>query len=162
MECSAQLSAHLAEDVAGVETIKAFGRERARAEEGESRLVGVVQSVFGLQKIGASINALGAFVTAAAGITILWYGGHRVMSGALTIGELMFFHSLLGYLLDPLSRLASVNFQIQDALVAVDRLYQVLDIELEQPGADKKLAFGGLKDGIELQDVCFKYGCRAP
>jgi ATP-binding cassette subfamily B protein len=161
MENAAQLSAHLAEDVAGVETIKAFGRERARAEEGESRLVGVVQSVFGLQKISASINALGTFVTAVAGITILWYGGHRVMSGALTIGELMFFHSLLGYLLDPLSRLASVNVQVQEGLAAVDRLYQVLDLELEPLDGSNKVAFHGVKQAIELREATFKYGCRA-
>ena len=74
----------------------------------------------------------------------------------------MFFYTLLGYLLDPLVQLASVNFQMQDALVAVDRLYQVLDMELEQPGAEKKLAFDGIGDAIELRDVNFKYGCRTP
>jgi ATP-binding cassette, subfamily C, bacteriocin exporter len=161
MENAGQLSAHLAEDVAGVETIKAFGRERTRAEEGEARLVNVVQSVFSLQKIGASINALGTFVTAAAGITILWYGGHRVMSGALTIGELMFFHSLLGCLLEPLARLASVNVQIQDGLAAVDRLYQVLDLELEPMGSGDKVEFQSVSDAIELKDASFKYGCRS-
>ena len=56
------------------------------------------------------------------------------MDGALTIGQLMFFYSLLGYLLEPLERLASVNLKIQDALVAVDRLYQVLDLEVEPIG----------------------------
>ena len=40
MEEAARLSAHLVEDVSGVETVKAFGAERARAEEGEDRLVG--------------------------------------------------------------------------------------------------------------------------
>ena len=44
MEEAARLSAHLVEDVSGVETVKAFGAERARAEEGEERLVGLVQS----------------------------------------------------------------------------------------------------------------------
>jgi ATP-binding cassette subfamily B protein len=56
--------------------------------------------------------------------------------------------------------LATVNFQIQDALVAVDRLYQVLDLELEQPQAQNKLAFDGVKTAIELRDVSFQYGCR--
>lgn len=161
MENAGQLSAHLAEDVSGVETIKAFGRERTRAEEGEARLVNVVQSVFSLQKIGASINALGTLVTAAAGITILWYGGHRVMSGALSIGELMFFHSLLGCLLEPLARMASVNVQIQDGLAAVDRLYQVLDLELEPMGSGDRVEFQSVSDAIELKDASFKYGCRA-
>ncbi|HKB34841.1 MAG TPA: ABC transporter transmembrane domain-containing protein, partial [Gemmataceae bacterium] len=48
MEQAAQLSAHLVEDVSAVETVKAFGAERARAEQGEQRLVGLVQSVFSL------------------------------------------------------------------------------------------------------------------
>ena len=80
------------------------------------------------------MNTLGMFLTTLAGVVILWYGGHRVITGALTIGQLMFFYSLLGYLLEPLERLASVNLKIQDALVAVDRLYQVMDLEVEPLG----------------------------
>ena len=59
MEQAAQLSAHLVEDVSGVETVKAFGAERRRAEEGEERLVRLVQSSFALQKLGMSMDALG-------------------------------------------------------------------------------------------------------
>ncbi len=161
MENAAQLSAHLVEDVSAVETVKAFGAERPRAEEGESRLVGFVRAMFSLEKLGISMNAVGMFVTACAGIVILWYGGHRVMAGALTIGQLLFFYSLLGYMLEPLQRLASVNLRLQDALVAVDRLYQIMDLETE-PFADvNKVKFGGVRDAVELRDVSFKYGCRA-
>ena len=132
-----------------------------RAEEGEARLVGLVQSCFSLQKLGISMNTLGMLVTTLAGIVVLWYGGHRVMAGALTIGQLMFFYTLLGYLLEPLERLASVNLKIQDALVAVDRLYQVMDLEVEPIGDRKKARFEGVREAIELQDVGFRYGCRA-
>jgi ABC-type bacteriocin transporter len=161
MERAAQLSAHLVEDVSGVETVKAFGAERARAEEGEDRLVGLVQSMFAQQKLGISMGAVGTLVTSLAGIVILWYGGHRVMAGALTIGELMFFYTLLGFMLEPLGRLATINLQLQDALVAVDRLYQVIDLEAEQVGVPGRLPFRGLLRGIELRGVGFRYGCRA-
>jgi ATP-binding cassette subfamily B protein len=161
MEQSALLSAHLVENVSGVETVKAFGVERARAEEADTYLVRVVQSVLGLQKCGMSMGTLGLLVTGLAGVVVLWYGGHRVISGALTIGQLMFFSSLLGHLLGPLERLAGINLQLQDALIAVDRLYQVLDLDTEPVGDDKKVRFDGVRDGIELQDVCFRYGCRA-
>src|SRR5262249_24476118 len=87
--------------------------------------------------------------------------GYRVMSGALTIGQLMFFSSLLGYLLGPLERLAGVNQTVQDALIAVDRLYQVMDLELEAIGDGDKVPFKGIRQGIELRGVSFKYGCRA-
>src|SRR5207248_113613 len=114
-----------------------------------------------LQKLGVSASAAAGFATGLAGVVVLWYGGVRVMEGALSIGQLMFFNSLLGYLLQPLERLASVNLQIQDALVAVDRLYQVMDLDLEQPADARKAAFTGVRDGIELRDVSFQYGSRA-
>ncbi|HEX5269128.1 MAG TPA: peptidase domain-containing ABC transporter, partial [Gemmataceae bacterium] len=161
MEQGALLSAHLVENVSGAETIKAFGVERARTEEADTYLVRVVQSVFGMQKIGMSMGTLGLVVTGLAGVAVLWYGGHRVIGGALTIGQLMFFTSLLGNLLGPLERLAGLNVQIQDALIAVDRLYQVLDLDAEAAADAKKLRFDGVRDGIELKDVAFRYGCRA-
>lgn len=159
MEASATLSAHVVEDISGVETIKAFGAQRARVEAGELRLVKLVQNVFSMQMLGTSLGALGELLTGAAGLAILWYGGHRVVSGALTIGELMFFYTLLGYLLEPLQRLATVNIQFQEAFVAVDRLFQVLDIDPE-PLDDRKATFKGVGEAIELRDVSFRYGCR--
>jgi ATP-binding cassette subfamily B protein len=162
MEHATQLSAHLVEDVSGVETVKAFGAEHLRAEEGETRLVRLVQALFALQKLGMSMQALGTFVTALAGITVLWYGGHRVMAGALTIGQLMFFYALLGYLLEPLQRLASVNLQLQDAFVAVDRLYQILDLQPEALATRQQVTFRHLRTALELHDVSFRYGHRSP
>jgi ATP-binding cassette subfamily B protein len=162
MESGAQLCAHLVEDVGGVETAKAFGAERARAEEGESRLVALVQDLFRLQKLGISMGALGVLVTSLAGIVILWYGGHRVIAGGLTVGQLMFFYTLLGFLLGPMERLASVDLKLQDALVAVDRLYQILDIEAEAPACAAQLPFRAVRHRIELQDISFRYGCREP
>ena len=162
MESAAKLSAHMVEDVSGVETVKSFGAEPVRAEEGEARLVRLVQDFFSLQKLGISMNTFGTLATTLAGIVILWYGGHRVIDGALTIGELMFFYTLLGYLLGPLERLASVNLKIQDALVAVDRLYQVMDCEVEPIGDGKTARFKRVRRSIRLRAVSFKYGCRAP
>jgi ATP-binding cassette subfamily B protein len=160
MEHDAQLAAHLVEDVSGVETVKAFGLERWRAEEGETRLLRLVQAVFSLQQHGLSLSSMGMFVTGMAGIIVLWYGGHRVIHGAISVGQLMFFYTLLGYLLGPLERLAGVNLQIQDAMVAIDRLYQVMDLEVEQSVQVRKATFAGVREAIRLENVSFTYGCR--
>jgi ABC-type multidrug transport system fused ATPase/permease subunit len=57
------------------------------------------------------------------------------------------------------SGLAGVNLQIQDALVAVDRLFQVMDLDAETQNA-RKAPFTGVRQGIELRKVSFRYGCR--
>jgi ATP-binding cassette subfamily B protein len=160
MEQSAELAAHLNEDVSGVETVKALRQEDARAEQAEGKLVNVVQSSFSLQKLSVSASAAATLATGAAGVVVLWYGGMRVMDGALTIGQLMFFNSLLAYVLSPLERLASVNLSIQDALVAVDRLYQVMDLDLEQAPGVPRARLENLRRGIELRNVSFQYGGR--
>jgi ATP-binding cassette subfamily B protein len=159
MEHAASFSAHLVESVSGVETVKAFGAERRRTEGSEERLVELTRSSFALQKLGLSMDATGTFLTALAGLVVLWYGSHRAMSGALTVGQLLFCYSLVGYLLEPLNRLASVNLKLQDALVAVDRLYQVLDLEIEQPAGGPTAQFHGVHDAIEIRGVNFRYGC---
>jgi ATP-binding cassette subfamily B protein len=160
MENASLLSAHLVEDVSGVRTVKAFGAQRSRAEQGEARLVEFVQASFSLQKLGLQMNGLALFATSLAGVVLLWFGGHRVMDGALTTGQLLFCYTLLVYLLEPLERLAQVNLKIQDALVAIDRLFQILDLEPEQRRDANHAAFTGLQRAIELRDVSFRYGLR--
>jgi ATP-binding cassette subfamily B protein len=159
LEQSANLSAHFVENVAGVETVKAFGAERSRIEEGESLLVRLLRSLFGLQLLGLSMSSLGTLITGLAGVVVLWYGGSRVMSNLLTVGELMFFYSLLNNLLEPLFRLTSVNVKLQEALHAIDRLYQVLDLPVE-PAGERGAPFARVRDAIELQDVGFHYSSR--
>ena len=160
MEYEAQLSAHLVEDVSGVETIKAFSLENTRSADGEIRLLRLAQSVFSIQKLGICVGGMGTLLTGTAGVMVLWYGGHRVMENALTIGQLMFFYTMLAYMLTPLERLASVNLQLQDALVAIDRLFQILDVEPEPVGNQHQAQLAGVRHQIELQDVSFQYGCR--
>ncbi len=160
MDDAEKLFGHLAENVVGIETFKAFGAEEARSEGGEDRLATLARSLFSLQKLGISMNVVGRLVTAMAGTVILWYGGHRVIDGALTIGELIFFYTLLVCMLEPLQRLTSVNLQLQEALVAVDRLYQVMEVEVERLGGEGKAAFRGVRDAIELRGVGFRYSGR--
>jgi ATP-binding cassette subfamily B protein len=107
------------------------------------------------------MQTLGMVVTSGASLAVLWYGSYRVMAGALTIGELMFFNTLLGYVLTPLERLASTSLTLQDALAAVDRLAQILDLQGER-SAPQQAPFTGLRDALELHDVSFRYGPRPP
>jgi ATP-binding cassette, subfamily C, bacteriocin exporter len=160
LEESARVQSQLVEDVTGIETIKTLGLEATRREEGEVRLASLLNAAFGQQKISISATTIATFLMGVAGVVVLWYGGRRVMDGELSIGQLMFFYTLLGYLLQPLERLAGAHLQLEDAVVALDRLYQVMDLELE-PGRDKGAPCAALKSDITIDNVTFKYGSRA-
>ena len=159
MERGSQFAAHLVEDIAGVETIKACQAEDLRSDRTEAHLTSFIQSIYALGKLDVWMSAMVTLITGVAGAAILWLGGHRVLSGALTIGQLLFFYTLLATLLEPLNRLATVNLKIHEALAAVERLFQVLDLEVE-PRGNNHVHFSGVQQAIELRHVTFGYGTR--
>ena len=159
MEKGSQFASHLVEDISGVETIKACDAQNLRSDRTEAHLVGFIQSMFALAKLEVWMTSMSTFISGMAGVAILWLGGHRVLTGALTIGQLLFFYTLLVTMLEPLSRLASVNLKIHEALSAIERLFQVLDLEVEAGGHDQA-PFTGVRQEIELRDVSFGYGSR--
>jgi ATP-binding cassette subfamily B protein len=70
-------------------------------------------------------------------------------------------YALLGYLTGPLNTLVTANRTIQDALIAADRLFEVMDLERDrQPSRGAIVHTGG--GDVELDHVTFRYGARAP
>ena len=65
-------------------------------------------------------------------IIVLWTGSYFVLNNHLTPGELMSFYAILGYFTGPLSALIGVNKTIQNAFIASDRLFEIMDLEEEK------------------------------
>ncbi|MBI2901016.1 MAG: peptidase domain-containing ABC transporter [Planctomycetes bacterium] len=158
MEEAADLHARLVEDVTGVETIRACGAEEHRIVRTEAAMVRFTRQVFRNQMVSLSLNGLGLFAGGLASLAVLWVGGHRVLSGELTVGQLMLFSSLIGMMTGPVERLAGVVMNLQDAAIALDRMGEILDLPAESAGGGA--AFRGLREGVRLRNVSFRYGCR--
>ncbi len=161
MEDNAQLTSYLVESLNGMQTVKSFNAERRANRETESRFVKLLKSVFRLSFISNMQNALKIFVESVGGVMILWVGGVDVIHGALTMGQLITFQSLLVYFLDPVKNLINLQPQMQTAVVAADRLGEILDLEAEK-GKDerRKLHPQSIAGDIELKNIDFRYGTR--
>lgn len=161
MEDNAQLTSYLVESLNGMQTVKAFNAERKANRETESRFVKLLKSVFRLSFIGNMQNALKVFVELVGGVVILWVGAVDVIHGNLTMGQLITFQSLLVYFLDPVKNLINLQPQMQTAMVAAERLGEILDLEAEKGEEEyHKLAPECLAGDIELKEVNFRYGTR--
>jgi ATP-binding cassette subfamily B protein len=160
MEQNALLSSQLVENVTNIEAIKDCGTQEIRNEEAEQKLVAMVKSEFGLQLFGIGMQSMNTLVNGAAHLSILWYGGLRVMQGAITIGELMFFYSMLERLLGPLQRLSAAVIEFEEGITALDRLYQILGLPAEVHSSTEKIEFQKLQSSIKFEDVSFSYGFR--
>jgi ATP-binding cassette, subfamily C, bacteriocin exporter len=157
MEEAATLEGRLVEDVTGVDTIKALSVEEDRVAATEGSMVRFLKSVFRGQMFSLSLSTVSLFLSGLGTLVVLWVGGHFVMGGEITVGQLMFFSSILAFVMGPMERLATINLELQDALISLDRLGEVLDLPQEKGGRQK---FETLRRGIRLENVSFKYGCR--
>jgi ATP-binding cassette subfamily B protein/subfamily B ATP-binding cassette protein MsbA len=102
-------------------------------------------------------------VTIAAGTAaVLWIGAQRVMSGALTVGEIVVFTSYLASLYAPLSNIFQTYGLIQSAKIGVRRAFDVLDSEQEIPEGQRTLSGRRAKGGISFENVSFSYGSAQP
>ena len=161
MEDNAQLTSYLVESLNGMQTVKAFNAERKANRETESRFVKLLKSVFQLSWISNMQNALKVFVELVGGVVILLVGGIAVIHGTLTMGQLITFQSLLVYFLNPVKNLIDLQPQLQTAVVAADRLGEILDLEAEKGESEhQKMHPDSIAGDLVFKHVNFRYGTR--
>jgi ATP-binding cassette subfamily B protein len=160
MESSAELEAHLVESLNSISTIKRMGMENFANLKTEARFVDLLRSTY--KSTSYSIVANGGIEFISSGITIamLWAGSNFVISQDLTPGTLMLFYALIGYVLGPVGKLISSNQTIQDALIAADRLFEIMDIEREEDESKKIRLEREMTGDISFENVAFRYGSR--
>lgn len=163
MEDNAQLTSYMVESLNGIQTVKAYNAERTASRETEIKFVKLLKSVFNLSWVSNLQNSLKAFIELIGGIVILWVGGVSVIGGEMTVGALITFYSLLAYFLDPVKNLIDLQPQMQTAVVAADRLGEILDLKAEKTEKEhRKLAPDSLAGDIEIKNLNFRYGTRQP
>lgn len=159
MEDNATLTSYLVESLEGIETVKAFNGENIVKEKTKNKFLKFMKSCLkhGLN-YGVQETLMGV-VSGCFTICLLWFGGSLVIKGEITIGELISFNALLAYFIGPIGRLINLQPQLQEAIVASDRLGEILDLELEKKGYQKEKP-NSLAGSIILENVNFAYGLR--
>ena len=159
MEDSAELESQLVESLNAVGTIKRFGLEEFTNTKTETRFIQLLRTVYksGMNSVfsGTSTELVSHLLT----ILLLWIGAGYVLDNQITPGELFSFYTLIGYFTGPAASLIGANRVIQDALIAADRLFEIMDLEIENDAANLALSPELIGD-IKFENVAFRYGTR--
>ena len=89
---------------------------------------------------------------------ILWYGGHEVVAGNMTIGQVTQFILYLGMLVMPIRRLGMMVNLYSRTISAGQRIFEILDTESEVKEKPNAIELGRLKGRVSFQNVSFGYG----
>ncbi|MBT2163471.1 peptidase domain-containing ABC transporter [Zobellia barbeyronii] len=159
MENAADLESQLVESLNAVKTIKQFGVEDFANFKTETRFTKLLKSIYssGLNSIfsGNSTEFLSRLFT----IVLLWSGSYFVIEQEITPGELLSFYALIGYFTGPFTSIVDMNKTIQNAMIASDRLFEIMDLEREAVENKMDITAEDIGD-IALRNIDFSYGTR--
>ncbi|MFO7815040.1 MAG: peptidase domain-containing ABC transporter [Halanaerobiales bacterium] len=159
MKKGAELQSTLVETIDGIKTIKAQNNEKFSYINNEKKFLCFIENIFDAGVLKNIQNSFDNLLASIGEIIILWAGGYQVIQGNLTVGQLITFNALLVYFYEPLQNLIKLQPKIQEALVALDRLKDIM--VLDKKVTDKEtIRIKNLKGDIAYKKVGFIYNMK--
>ena len=153
----ARINAFLQEHFAGAQTVQIFNAEtkslRTFDRINEEYRRANIDTIFYYAVFFPLVDLIGAIGIA----LIIWYGGYRVMQGALSLGALVAFIQYSQALFQPIRDLSDKYNVLQAAVVASHRLFKTLDLPIAITTPEKPLKSERARGRIEFQNVWFAY-----
>lgn len=156
-ERAADITSVLQESVLAVRVIKSFVREDYEIERFNRENYHNFRAQMKTAQLMATLTPIIEFLAAIGVTVIIWYGGREVISGNLTSGSLIAFLIYVVNLSNPIKRLSKVYGNIQKALAAAQRVFEVLDTEPEIKDAPGAKALPPIKGHVAFNNVTFEY-----
>jgi subfamily B ATP-binding cassette protein HlyB/CyaB len=158
----AESQAFLVESVAGVETLKAMAVEPQMQRRWEEQLAGYVAASFRVLRLGNTASNSVQFVNKVVMAGILYFGARLVISGDLTVGELVAFNMLAGRVSQPVLRLAQIWQDFHQARLSVERLGDILNTAPEPKFNPARAALPNIRGDVTFDHVVFRYRIDGP
>ncbi|WP_038674991.1 ABC transporter ATP-binding protein [Pelosinus sp. UFO1] len=156
-ERTADISAFLQENILAIRVIKSFSRENYELEQFDKENNRNFQAQMKIVQVMATITPI-INILSTIGITaIIWFGGREVINGNLTSGSLISFLVYVINLPTPVKRLSNVYADIQRALAAVQRIFEVIDIEPEVKDVRGAKELPSVDGYLTFTNVSFEY-----
>ncbi|MFX1593451.1 MAG: ABC transporter transmembrane domain-containing protein, partial [Promethearchaeota archaeon] len=158
-----KVTSSIQENIEGAKVVKAYGQERRAAIEFDQANTANYKIMVKIRKYMATIFPLINLITTIITATILLAGGF-VASGnislfgiTVSIGVLSAFITILGQFFRPFMTLMQIQNVIESALAASDRIFSLLEEQVEIPDIENPLLLENIKGNIDFENVSFGY-----
>jgi ATP-binding cassette subfamily B protein len=153
----AVLTTRLEQNLRGARIVKAFAQEDAEI----ARFDRENDYWFDLSAQATRLQAFNMplmdFIANLSTVFVIWYGGHLVIEGSLTLGELVAFSTYLGQLVQPVRRLGMIVSAVAQAVASGERIFDILDAVSEVQDAPDAAPLPAVTGHVRFEHVSFSY-----
>jgi subfamily B ATP-binding cassette protein MsbA len=159
---NAEVTGRLNETLGGIRIVKTYTAEKREElvfTKGVHRLFrNIAKSITGV----SAITAFSTVVVGTIGVIMIVIGGRAILSGAMTLGDFIFYLVLTGLMAAPVVQIASIGTQISEAFAGLDRIRELLEMATEDDEDSGKAPLGTIAGEVTFEHVCFEYDAGVP
>ena len=160
---NARVNSHLVETITGMETVKGQGMELQSEWQWEKYYGNQIQAGFKNTITSTAAASTSNLLQQVSGLVVIWVGALIVLDGKMSLGQLIAFRILSGYVTSPLLRLATVWQNFQETIISLERLSDIVDQkeEIEISGINLP-PLRPIKGSIKYEKVSFSFSNKTP
>jgi subfamily B ATP-binding cassette protein HlyB/CyaB len=154
---------HLIEVLSSMITVKAQNIELRSRWKWQDLYTDFIAEGFDNTIISTIANTLGDFLNKLSSLLLIWAGASFVLEGKLSLGELIAFRMIAGYVTGPILRMTSIWQSVQETALSLERLSDVIDHPQEAPPDNaNRIIMPPIEGNIEFQNIKFRYKPSSP
>jgi subfamily B ATP-binding cassette protein MsbA len=157
-----EASAVVEETVGGIRIVKSFAREDHEMARYGQKVDDLFEAAMRRTRYYATLGPMISLLMYSSLVLVLWLGGREVLNGRLTPGSLIAFLLYATMLIGPLGSFGGLYGQVQAALGATERVFELLDVHPEIAEAPGAQSLPPLAGHVVFDDVSFDYDPRQP
>jgi len=156
-EKNAATESHLVESLTGIQTIKGQNIETRSRWKWFRHYGDTIASSFRNTLTTTSASTIGTLISRFNDVAVLWVGIYMVIDQKITLGQLIAFRILAGYVTSPLLRLAQSWQNFQEAALSMNRLGDVANRAREDQDSDDQIPIPEISGRITCKEIDFSY-----
>ncbi len=155
----AKVQSYLVEILGGISSVKSQHMESLVEATWRDRYVQYLTSGFTTSTINTIFYSYSNFLNTVSSLLVLWVGAELVVSGQLTLGGLIAFRILTGYVTGPLLRLARLWQRFQETSLSMELLADIADSPAEEELSQEKvyLQMPAIAGQVKYREVSFGF-----
>jgi HlyB family type I secretion system ABC transporter len=162
-ERNAATQALLVESMSGIQTVKAQNIELRTRWKWQERYAQYVSAGFKTVLTSTTANSASNFLNKLSALLVLWVGAYLVLQGELTLGQLIAFRIISGYVTAPILRLAQLWQNFQETALSLERLSDIIDHPQEADEDDaSQIPMPEIAGEVKFENVAFRFAPSGP
>src|SRR6202795_4152958 len=154
---NAEVTGRLTESLGGVRVVKGYHAEEREEKVFAAGVERLLDNVLRTLTATSLMSLSGAGLMGLVSALIMEFGGHKVLSGSMTLGQFFSFNFFLGLLVAPVFQIVAIGTQITEAITGLERTREILNEKKEDEDPRRTVTMERITGQVVMENVNFSY-----